>query len=68
MRFGILTMIVVGDDNSAADQDMISNFNKIGSSYMHRLTDTNVISYDDFGPENLVIVSGNRLYPQAVCS
>ena len=58
-------MIVIGDDNFAADQDVIPNLNQMSSGYMHELTDTYVLSDHDFWQKNLVVVAGNRFQPES---
>lgn len=61
-------MIVVSDDDSTADQGMISDFNKMSSGYMYGLADAYMISNNDAGLETLAVVCSDRLKPQTVQS
>ena len=64
MCAAILAMIVIDDDDPAADEHIISNLDKVRCGDMHKLADANVTPDGDSWCECLVVIAGNCFEPQ----
>jgi len=64
MCTAILAMIVVDDNDAAADKHLIANLDIVSCSDMHKLTNANVSPNHDSWREGLVTVLGDCFEPQ----
>ena len=58
-------MIVIDDDDTATDQNIISDLDSVGCRDMNKLADANVIPNRDLWRERLVFVADDCFQPQS---
>lgn len=59
-------MVVIGDYNFTAHEDIVPNFYEMRSGNVHRVADPNVLPDDDFRGKSLIVILGDRFQPQSM--